>query len=215
MSNEPSSKLLVSSLSIRPIRAVLITPGAGASKDHQAVRAIDTAILDGCLGLATERIDFPYRIAGRKVPDKTPILIEAVAAAVDALAQRHGISGEEIAVGGRSMGGRMCSLAVAEGMKVAALFCVSYPLHPPGKPEKLRVDHFETVCIPTLFVSGTRDTFGKPDEFASHTPRVAGPFTQRWIEHGDHGLARRGHDEMAGAMVATWINELNARVPFP
>jgi predicted alpha/beta-hydrolase family hydrolase len=94
-------------------------------------------------------------------------------------------------------------MAVAGGLGVRGLFCVSYPLHPPGKPEKLRTEHLSGVEVPTLFVSGTRDSFGTPEEFAAATPLIGGPFRHVWIEGGDHSLTR--HAAVAAAFVATWI----------
>ena len=73
---------------------------------------------------------------------------------------------QSVALGGRSFGGRMCSMAVAEGLPAAALVLIAYPLHPPGRADRLRVEHFPQISVPCLFVSGTRDPFGTPDEFA-------------------------------------------------
>ena len=108
--------------------------------------------------------DSPYTRAGRRAPDRPAVLIEAVGEGAAALAERAGVAPERVALGGRSMGGRMCSMAVAEGLPAAALVLVSYPLHPPGKPDKVRTDHFPALDLPCLFVSGTKDAFGSPDE---------------------------------------------------
>jgi uncharacterized protein len=131
------------------------------------------------------------------------VLIAAVRAATEQLAADAGVAVGDVVIGGRSMGGRMCSMAIAEGLRVRALFCVSYPLHPPGKPDRLRVEHFSAVAIPTLFVSGTRDSFGTREEFESETPAIAGSFEQQWIEGGDHSLSRKA--DLAGSLVADWI----------
>jgi predicted alpha/beta-hydrolase family hydrolase len=101
------------------------------------------------------------------------------------------------------MGGRICSMTVAEGLPAAALVLISYPLHPPGKPEKLRVEHFPSIEVPCLFVSGTRDTFGTPDELLRETKAIAGPVTHVWIEGGDHGL--RGKDAQVVEAVGSWL----------
>ena len=73
------------------------------------------------------------------------------------------------------MGGRICSMAIAEGLPAAAVVLLSYPLHPPGKPERLRIDHFPALAVPSLFVNGDRDPFGTPAELAEHIPAIAGP----------------------------------------
>ena len=106
------------------------------------------------------------------------------------------------------MGGRMCSIAVAEGLAAAGLVLVSYPLHPPGKPAKLRVEHFGAVAVPCLFVSGTRDQFGTPEELQAATASIAGPVTHVFVENGDHGL--RHHDAEVAAIVSAWVLGLDS-----
>jgi uncharacterized protein len=154
-------------------------------------------------------MDFPYRIAGRRAPDRPPVLLAAVRAEAAALGQRA----HPLAVGGRSMGGRMCSMAVADGLDAAALVLVSYPLHPPGRPAQRRTDHFPALTVPCLFVSGTRDAFGAPTELEAATAAIAGPVTHRWIEGQDHGL-RRADAEVA-AIVAEWLALVWAQAAGP
>ena len=101
------------------------------------------------------------------------------------------------------MGGRMCSMAVADGLGAAALVLVSYPLHPPGKLDRLRIEHFPALDVPCLFVSGTRDAFGSPDELESATAAIPGPVTHVWLEGGDHGL--RGKDSQVAGIVKDWV----------
>ncbi len=101
------------------------------------------------------------------------------------------------------MGGRMCSMAVAEGMAAAALVLVSYPLHPPGRPDKLRTEHFPALEVPCLFVSGTRDAFGSRVELETATAAIPGAVTHVWIEGGDHGL--RGKDALVAGVVRDWV----------
>jgi len=108
-----------------------------------------------------------------------------------------------IALGGRSMGGRMCSMAVAEGLAAAALVLISYPLHPPGKPERLRVEHFPQLRVPCLFISGTRDPFGTPDELEQHTADIPGPVTHVWLEGARHDL--KGQDGVLASTISDWL----------
>jgi hypothetical protein len=157
-------------------------------------------------GVRVDRIDFPYRLAGKKAPDRPPVLLATVIEAASALAAELGVDGRAVAVGGRSMGGRMCSMAVADGMAAAALVLVSYPLHPPGKPERLRTEHFEAITVPCLFVSGTRDSFGTQAELESATAAIPGPVTHVWIEGGDHGLRRK--DTEVAEHVRDWFLDL-------
>jgi predicted alpha/beta-hydrolase family hydrolase len=183
------------------VGALLLTPGAGADRNQSALVAIDEAV--GADGVVVERIDFPYRKAGRKAPDRAPVLLAAVVEGARELSERAGVPPDQIALGGRSMGGRICSMAVSEGLPAAALVLVSYPLHPPGKPDRLRTEHFGALDLPCLFVSGTRDAFGTPDELESATSAIPGPVTHSWVEGGSHGL--RGADARVAEVVRRWI----------
>jgi uncharacterized protein len=182
-------------------RLVLLTPGAGSTSNHSSLIAIDGALMasgaDAGFEMVVHRMDFPHKLA------RAPICIAAIRETVGGLMDTHGFTPDEIVLGGRSMGGRMCSMAIAEGLSVGALFCVSYPLHPPTKPDQLRVAHLSQVNVDTLFISGTRDAFGSPTEFAVHTSAFPGPFQHRWIEGGDHGLAK--HESVVAAAVAEWV----------
>ena len=178
--------------------AVLLFPGAGGSRDSPALVAIDKA-----LSVPVVRADFPYRREGRRAPDRAPKLIACVRDEAAALAESAGVAPERIVLGGRSMGGRMCSMAVAEGLPAAGLVLVSYPLHPPGRPDKLRVEHLPDITVPCLFVSGTRDPFGSPDELESHTAAIPGPVTHVWIDGGRHEL--KGADAKVADAVAAWL----------
>jgi predicted alpha/beta-hydrolase family hydrolase len=181
--------------------ALLLAPGAGADRNQTSLVAIDTVLT--AAGVAVSRMDFGYRKAGRRAPDRPPVLLKAVLDEAAALAESAGCRPEEIALGGRSMGGRICSMAVAEGLPAAALILISYPLHPPGRPEKLRSEHFPQLSVPCLFVSGTRDSFATPEELTEATAAIGGPVTHHWIEGRDHGL--RGVDVTVAAIVAAFV----------
>lgn len=183
------------------IAGLVLAPGASASRDQGALVAIDDTLSP--LGIRVERIDFPYRLAGRRAPDRPPVLVATVVEAARSLAEDLGVALERIALGGRSMGGRMCSMAVAEGLPAAALVLISYPLHPPGRPDRLRTEHFGAMRVPCLFVSGTKDTFGTPAELEAATISIPGPVTHEWIENGDHGLRRQ--DARVAEIVRTWL----------
>ncbi len=187
--------------------AVLLTPGAGSDRHHPALLAMEGALAP----LPVERLDFPYRRAGRRAPDRAPKLVAAVVEAGQALVREAGVAPEALVLGGRSMGGRICSMAVAEGLPAAGLILVSYPLHPPGRPDRLRVEHLPALRVPCLFVSGTRDTFATPSELEEATATIPGRVTHVWIEGGHHGL--KGADDQVAGMVATWMRELAAAGP--
>lgn len=182
---------------------MLLAPGAGAGSDQPALVAIDGVV--AALGLAVARMDFPYRLAGRRRPDPERVLEATVRDHAAALASRVGADTASLVLGGRSMGGRICSHVVAGGLPAAGLVLVSYPLHPPGMPERLRTAHLPALRVPCLFISGTKDAFGSPAELEAATEAIEAPVTHVWIEGGDHGLRRR--DTEVAATVATWLRE--------
>lgn len=182
------------------VAGLLLAHGAGSGKDHPVLLAIERALVP----LPVHRFDFPYRArGGRRPPDRAPVLVASVRDEAGALAARTGAQPERLVLGGRSMGGRMCSLAVAEGLPAASLVLVGYPLHPPGRPDRLRTEHLSRLEVPCLFVSGTRDPFGTPDELLEATATIPGTVHHHWVEGGRHEL--RGADDEVAAAVATWI----------
>ena len=180
---------------------LLLAPGAGASSDHPALLALDRAATAG--GLGVRRVDFPYRIAGRGRPDPPAVLVAAIQDQARELAAGLRTTTSRLVLGGRSMGGRICSEAVAAGLPAAGLALISYPLHAPGRSDRLRTEHFPRLSLPCLFVSGTRDAFATPDELRAATEAIPGAVSHAWIEGGDHGL--RGHDAEVAELVAGWM----------
>jgi predicted alpha/beta-hydrolase family hydrolase len=193
---------------LRPSAAgLLLAPGAGADRDQPTLVAV-AAVMEG-LGWVTERMDFPYRKAGRRAPDREPVLLAAVRDEAAAMAARARLAPNRIVLGGRSMGGRVCSMAVADGLPALGLALISYPLHPPGRPDRLRTAHFPGVDVPCLFVSGTRDAFGTPAELEAATTGISGPVSHVWIEGKDHGL--RGCDDRVAGAIVEWVQEVVPR----
>jgi predicted alpha/beta-hydrolase family hydrolase len=186
------------------ISGALFFPGAGAGRDTPNLVAVDRGLVEALDGIRVVRADFPYRKEGRRAPDRPAKAVAAVNEEAIALAAAVGDDTTAgLVLGGRSFGGRMCSLAVAEGLPAAGLALIAYPLHPPGRPDKLRVDHFPEITVPSLFVCGTRDPFGAPDELEAHTSAIAGNVTHVWIEGGRHEL--KGADAQVAATVAAWV----------
>jgi predicted alpha/beta-hydrolase family hydrolase len=99
----------------------------------------------------------------------------------------------------------MCSMAVAEGLPAAGLVLLSYPLHPPGKPDNLRVEHFPQLTCPVLFVSGRKDAFAAPDELEREARAIAGPVEIAWID-GAHDP--KGQDDRIVEIVGAWLRSL-------
>lgn len=162
--------------------------GAGAPMDSPSLNALAAGL--GAAGLRVARFEFPYMAARRTggkrgAPDREPVLLDTWRAAVDEL--RKGHQGTLI-VGGKSMGGRMAS-RIADEVEADGLVCLGYPFHPPGRPEKLRTAHLETLRTPTLIVQGTRDPFGTPEDVAGYALSPAIRIV--WIEDGDHSFVPR------------------------
>jgi len=179
-------------------KGIFLTPGAGSSADHPSLRAIEAALAP----LPCIRHDFAYRREGRKAPDRAP---KAVADVLEHVPAPGWV------LGGRSFGGRMCSMAVAEGYAAAGLVLICYPLHPPGKPQQLRVEHFPSMTVPCLFLSGTKDQFGSPAELESATAAIPGDVTHVWIEGKDHSL--RNADVRIAEVVSEWVAGLRGSAP--
>lgn len=180
---------------------MLLFPGSGSSADHPSLVAIEEAVAPR----RCERVDFPYRLEGRRVPDRAPVLLQAVRDAAAAMPRRCG----GLVLGGRSMGGRICSMVVGDTdhpLPARALVLIAYPLHPPGKPDRLRVEHFPRLHLPCLFVSGTNDRFGSPAELQRWTATIPGPVTHVWMEGKGHDL--RGCDQQVAVAVAGWVSAL-------
>ena len=181
--------------------ALLLAPGAGSNRDHSSLLAIEARLAP----IPVARMDFPYRKAGRKAPDRPPVLLEAVRAEAASLIERAKPSG--LVLGGRSMGGRICSMAVADGLVPAVgLALISYPLHPPGKPEQLRTAHLPHLHVPCLFIHGTKDPFGTPDELTEATAAIPGRVEHCWIDGGRHDLAWK--DDVIVETIAAFIATL-------
>jgi hypothetical protein len=196
-------------------RGVVLFPGAGSDASHPSLVAVEARLSRRRPPVPVARVDFPYRRAGRRAPDRAPVLLRAVRDEVGRAAERFGVPASQLVIGGRSMGGRMCSLAAAgdpgdggpldpaERLTVAGLVLISYPLHPPGKPERLRVAHLTGLSAPCLFIHGTRDPFGSPDELVAWTATIPAPVTHVWIDGGRHGLD--GADDEIAAAVDHWL----------
>lgn len=197
----------------REAHAVALWPGAGTSAEHPSLLAIEA----GLAPLHVERFDFPYRREGRRAPDRANKLIASLREDVAGLCERLGTTPDHVVLGGRSMGGRMCSMAVAgatgatakgaqrwqEPLPAAGVVLLGYPLHPPGRPDRLRTEHLPRVTVPTLFVQGDRDPFGTPDELAEAQRLVPGPVTSVTIPGARHEL--KGVDDQVLDAIRAWL----------
>jgi predicted alpha/beta-hydrolase family hydrolase len=198
-------------------RAVLLAHGAGSDLHAPALRVVADAL--GEAGIPSLRFNYPYRDGGRRAPDRPPVLLSATRAAAAELARRTGLAPERLVLGGRSMGGRYCSLLVgAETDPVPALGLVllGYPLHAAGRPESRRDEHFRRIAVPVLFVSGTRDALASAAELQRSARRVQGEVSWCWLDTVDHGFkplkssGRTLDDVLATVAAATvaWVTTL-------
>lgn len=183
------------------VGALLLTPGAGADRNQHTLVAVDNAVAP----LPCARVDFPYRLAGKRVPDRAPVAVAHLRDQAAELVAVQGVAPDRLVLGGRSYGGRMCSMAVAEGLPAAGLILLSYPLHPPGKPERLRIEHFADIKVPVLLISGRSDPFGTPEEFQTQLALIPGPVTQLWLTGGHDP---RNADGKIATAVVDWLGTL-------
>jgi predicted alpha/beta-hydrolase family hydrolase len=138
--------------------------------------------------------NFPYTEQGRRLPDRAPVLEACFRDVVAAVRARAQLGGRRLVIGGKSMGGRMATHLAAQGLAhVAGVVVLGYPLHPPGKPDQLRVEHLGRIRQPLLVVQGERDAFGTPDELRPFLAPLHAA-TIHVVEGGDHSfkVARRG-----------------------
>ena len=161
--------------------------------------------------------NFPYRERGGKLPDARPVLEHCWRTVVAYVRAAPDLAPAWLAIGGRSMGGRMASYVVAGGVAVDALVLLGYPLYPAGKPAQVRADHLPRIAVPTLFVQGTRDALAD----ATRLQRAVDPMRHaavHWIDQADHGFRvpkRTGrtesdiHQDIANAITA-WLDAQRA-----
>ena len=183
--------------------------GAGAGQQHPWIRRVAAGLEQR--GIPVVTFDFPYIAAKRKVPDPPAVLEQAVRDVWASASRDH--EGRMFA-GGKSMGGRIASQVAADGgfaPAPAGLVFFGYPLHPPGKPAQRRDAHLPRVRVPMLFLHGTRDAFGSPDEMRNLVASLPDA-TLELIAGGDHSLARpKGQDpkgeslEHAMDVAAKWM----------
>jgi predicted alpha/beta-hydrolase family hydrolase len=188
---------------------LLLYPGAGSDREHSGLVEIDDRMGTSA---HTERIDFKYRRDGRRAPDRAPKLMASIREDLARFSRRRG----PIVMGGRSMGGRMTTMVAADvdgGGRVdrlAGLVLVCYPLHPPKKPEKLRVEHLVNIDVPCLFISGTKDPFGTREEMERWTATIPAPVEHVWIEGKRHDL--KGADAQIAEATAAFVISLQTRI---
>jgi uncharacterized protein len=197
---------------------LVLAHGAGAG--HDSGFMVDFASALAAHGLETVTFNFPYVEQRRRVPDRNDVLEESWRTVISAVRER--LPARPLFIGGKSMGGRIASQVAAgpegAGLGIRGLVFLGYPLHPPGRPQQLRASHWPRVSAPALFVQGSRDTFGAPDELREHLPSWGAPTELLVVEDGDHSLkvrkgrpARRSPEAVYLGVqdaIAGWIRRL-------
>ena len=203
---------------VEPRGVLVLAHGSGAPMGSDFLEAVAPRIAEAAQ-LAVLRFNYAYaelmvRSGGRRPPERRPALESVHQAAVEVARARF--PGLPLLGGGKSLGGRIATLMAADGVPFDGLVLLGYPLHPPGKPERQRVEHFPSVGVPTLFLQGTRDALADLDLLRPALERFQGPATLHVVEGGDHSFAvlrRSGRtpedvlEELAAA-TASWTSEV-------
>jgi len=179
---------------------VVLGHGAGGNMHTPGLVAFADAL--AARGVGAVRFNFPYAEARRRVPDPQHRLVAAYRAVAEQV--RSEVSG--LYLGGRSMGGRIASHVVADGFPARGLVLLSYPLHPPGQPHRLRTAHLKTISVPMLFLQGSRDAFAR-DDLLRQTIAALPAARLHVVAGGDHGLTVKGRspDDVVAELVEATI----------
>ncbi|MGH2528420.1 MAG: alpha/beta hydrolase family protein [Actinomycetota bacterium] len=170
------------------VATLVVAHGAGAGMDHPFMAGFCRAIADS--NVATLRFNFPYIERGRRSPDPERVLRATWLAAFEAGKARS--NGRPVLAGGKSLGGRIASMAVADGMPAAGLVFLGYPLHAPGRPERARDEHLYRIEAPMLFLHGTADPFARADLLKKVLRKLGERAEYVAIEGGDHSFNLKG-----------------------
>ncbi|MDQ3985492.1 MAG: dienelactone hydrolase family protein [Actinomycetota bacterium] len=191
---------------------VVLGPGAGPDMSSDFMVHVSSGLARA--GFSVARFNFPYQQQKKRSPDRQEVLEAAFRSAVDGLNRR---GKRKLVVGGKSLGGRIASHVVAGGLAADGLLFLGYPLHPPGKPDRLRTQHFRQIHVPTLFVEGTRDPFCPLPTLSKVRGEIPAPTEVAVIDGGDHSFkipkssgrsTAEAWDEVV-AVCADWLKELD------
>jgi uncharacterized protein len=194
---------------------LILGHGAGAGQTSELIVNFGTEL--AVRGIDVVTFDFLYREQGRRIPDPNDRLEACYGAVIKAVRQRMVSGRDTLAIGGKSMGSRIASQVAATGIdQLAGLVFLGYPLHPPGRPERLRAKHLSDIKAPMLFVQGSRDAFGTPGELRPIVTSIEAPTDLYVIEGGDHSFkVRKGagvrQEDIYRAIqdrIAAWLREI-------
>ena len=211
----PAGEVSVLADSERNKAVVILVHGAGSHMEHKTMEWLATLVRE--TGVAIVRFNFPYRVAGRSIPDRMPVLIESYRAVIESVGQV--LAPVRLMIGGHSMGGRVASMLEAETKTADGLLLFGYPLHPAGQLEKLRDAHLEAIATPTLQLNGTQDELCNFDTMQAVVSRLdPTKWKLVWIEGADHsysvkklsGRHRQDVESDIRDALATWAQQLSS-----
>jgi predicted alpha/beta-hydrolase family hydrolase len=191
---------------------IVLAHGAGANMNGKLlVRLKDTLVGQG---LKVARFNFLYKQQGKSLPDRMPKLMDTYQTVVEHLRREY--EPRILVCGGHSMGGRTASMLAADGFAMDGLLMFAYPLHPAGKPDKLRDEHLPKIAMPALCINGTQDELCTVELMENVLPRLQPTWTMHWIDQADHSLhvpKSSGRNDTAvlaeiGDLVETWTKAL-------
>jgi predicted alpha/beta-hydrolase family hydrolase len=169
--------------------SLILAHGAGANQSSAFMVRFASALAER--GIDTVTFNFAYSEAGRRIPDRNDQLELCYRKVIEAFHNGiliKNVDRQKPVIGGKSMGGRIASQIAATAADIAGLVLLGYPLHPPGHPEKPRTQHLSAIRAPMLFVQGSKDAFGTPDELEPVIGSLKAPADLRIVEGGDHSF---------------------------
>ena len=183
-----TTALLYPSAAPRVGATYILAHGAGAWQ--RSLFMVDYGRALSAMGVDVVTFNFPFTEERRRIPDRAPVLERCYRTVIDAVRREVQSARSTLVIGGKSMGGRMAThVAAADpGLVLAGLVLLGYPLHPPGKPQQRRDRHLPAIERPMLFVQGSRDAFGSPDELAPALDTLRPSPTLHVVMHGDHSF---------------------------
>ena len=196
---------------------LILGHGAGAGQTSDFIMSFASGLTARGVDMVT--FNFLYREQGRRIPDPNDKLEACYRAVIEAVREQMNSGRDALAIGGKSMGGRIASQVAAAGIgDLAGLVFLGYPLHPPGRPDRLRAKHLSDIKAPMLFVQGSRDAFGTPDELRPMVTSLKPPADAYVVEGGDHSFkVRKGagvsQEDIYRAIqdhIAAWLHEVVA-----
>lgn len=190
------------------IGAVLVL-GHGAGAGQQSTFMVGFARALSTLGIDIVTFNFLYIEQRRRIPDRGPALEACYRGVIDTVRGDRGLQRDALFIGGKSMGGRIATqvAAAAPGIPLSGLVLLGYPLHPPGKPAERRDRHLPAVRRPMLFIQGSRDAFGTPDQLRPVLESLDPKSTLRVVENGDHSFKLPRTDAAGQAAVYANIQQ--------